>query len=262
MASGGRLGPGPPLGAAGHRPGPPRLVASGRASVQRGSPRPRAEKRAEGAREGAARPKRGPDPAAHVGVVEAERHAMRLPGVAVGVDLQVPSRDRDSPEQGDRPAQSPTRWSQAARRTCDLDEELAMAVLEQDLHQQERRQQHEAQLRAEDELLAMVLALSLAEDASGRIQQEAEMALSGASSRARAAGRAAEVRARLPVQEWQAGSSSTECALCLDEFSPGDKVTRLFCFHAFHSDCLEPWLRRSETCPTCKRHLLDHMEPE
>ncbi|CAE7207428.1 RCHY1 [Symbiodinium sp. KB8] len=52
-----------------------------------------------------------------------------------------------------------------------------MAVLEQDLHHEERRRQHEAQLRAEDELLAMVLALSLAEDASGRIQQEAEMAL-------------------------------------------------------------------------------------
>ncbi|CAE7846292.1 RNF167 [Symbiodinium microadriaticum] len=134
-----------------------------------------------------------------------------------------------------------------------------MAVLEQDLHHEERRRQHEAQLRAEDELLAMVLALSLAEDASGRIQQEAEMALGArAASRARAS---TEVRARLPVHEWQ-GQASSECALCLDEFAPGEKVTRLFCFHAFHSDCLEPWLRRSETCPTCKRHLLEDMEPE
>ena len=55
---------------------------------------------------------------------------------------------------------------QAARSQCDLDEELAMAVLEQarsdrqgvcgtpdfpqDLHHEERRRQHEAQLRAEE----------------------------------------------------------------------------------------------------------------
>jgi len=59
----------------------------------------------------------------------------------------------------------------------------------------------------------------------------------------------------LPVHEWQGGqarsgkeppealrrcpalpvgeaSASSECALCLDEFSVGEKVTRLFCFHA------------------------------
>ena len=88
-------------------------------------------------------------------------------------------------------------------------------------------------------------------------------------------------RGAKPEESGGPREASSECALCLDEFAPGEKVTRLFCFHAglrelcygpersgfciteaFHSDCLEPWLRRSETCPTCKRHLLEDMEPE
>eukprot|EP00435_Cladocopium_sp_Y103_P040886 s2774_g11.t1 len=50
-----------------------------------------------------------------------------------------------------------------------------------------------------------------------------------------------------------------ECALCLDEYSAGDCVTRLTCFHAFHKSCLDPWLDKSPTCPSCKFDLLSEI---
>lgn len=46
-----------------------------------------------------------------------------------------------------------------------------------------------------------------------------------------------------------------ECALCLDEYSPGEQVLRLPCRHLFHEGCLGPWFTKSLTCPMCKQEL-------
>ncbi|KAK9141795.1 hypothetical protein Syun_011195 [Stephania yunnanensis] len=43
-----------------------------------------------------------------------------------------------------------------------------------------------------------------------------------------------------------------ECAVCLDEFSDGEKLMELPCAHRFHSRCLVPWLESNAHCPCCR----------
>jgi hypothetical protein len=43
------------------------------------------------------------------------------------------------------------------------------------------------------------------------------------------------------------------CAVCLEDFEPGDLLRALPCGHRFHTDCIDPWLtERSSACPMCK----------
>jgi hypothetical protein len=45
------------------------------------------------------------------------------------------------------------------------------------------------------------------------------------------------------------------CAICLDSFKEGDKVKSLPCFHSFHDNCIDKWLRQASLCPVCKFYL-------
>ncbi|TVU27157.1 hypothetical protein EJB05_29741, partial [Eragrostis curvula] len=49
----------------------------------------------------------------------------------------------------------------------------------------------------------------------------------------------------------------TECAVCLKDLdAEGDKLSAMRCDHAFHHDCIVPWLRRNAVCPLCRSPLL------
>ena len=49
-----------------------------------------------------------------------------------------------------------------------------------------------------------------------------------------------------------------QCAICLEEFSPGDMRMMLHCFHAFHTNCCTEWLRINGSCPICKTRIEEN----
>lgn len=72
------------------------------------------------------------------------------------------------------------------------------------------------------------------------------------------------VVSRLPVRGLTALDISRmpdecrSCAICIDEFRPGDEQMTLPCFHSFHRQCVEEWFHRQDTCPVCKHQVCDH----
>ncbi|PRQ30083.1 putative transcription factor C2H2 family [Rosa chinensis] len=51
-------------------------------------------------------------------------------------------------------------------------------------------------------------------------------------------------------------SSSPGCAICLVDFSDGDKIRVLpKCNHRFHVVCIDKWLQSHSSCPTCRQRL-------
>lgn len=44
---------------------------------------------------------------------------------------------------------------------------------------------------------------------------------------------------------------SKECAICMMDFEFGEAVRFLPCLHTYHVDCIDAWLMRSLTCPSC-----------
>jgi len=56
-------------------------------------------------------------------------------------------------------------------------------------------------------------------------------------------------------------SANTTCSVCLDDFAEGNVVKQLPCRHTYHPQCLLPWLKEHNTCPSC-RFVLPTDDPE
>lgn len=48
---------------------------------------------------------------------------------------------------------------------------------------------------------------------------------------------------------------SLRCAICMMEFAPGEAVRFLPCMHYYHIQCVDGWLMRALTCPTCMERV-------
>ena len=54
-------------------------------------------------------------------------------------------------------------------------------------------------------------------------------------------------------------TTCTTCSICIDEFEEGERIRLLpRCGHAFHTDCIWPWLtERQGCCPLCKSSVME-----
>lgn len=50
-----------------------------------------------------------------------------------------------------------------------------------------------------------------------------------------------------------------DCAICLEPKLPSDDLRMLGCKHIFHSECINPWVKRHGTCVTCRTPLYPEL---
>lgn len=55
----------------------------------------------------------------------------------------------------------------------------------------------------------------------------------------------------LPTGIYDGCKKNRECVICMVEFLVGDSVRYLPCMHTYHVKCIDDWLMRSFTCPSC-----------
>tara|TARA_Y100000389_G_scaffold198292_1_gene234519 strand:- start:8182 stop:8544 length:363 start_codon:yes stop_codon:yes gene_type:complete len=66
-----------------------------------------------------------------------------------------------------------------------------------------------------------------------------------------------EVKSKYPT--YAAECDLADCTICQKPIKKGEKITRLPCknevSHAFHKDCISPWLQNNNTCPNCRSEV-------
>lgn len=55
----------------------------------------------------------------------------------------------------------------------------------------------------------------------------------------------------LPTGTYDGSKKARECVICMAEFIVGDAIRYLPCMHTYHMRCIDDWLMRSLTCPSC-----------
>ncbi|UYV80437.1 RNF11 [Cordylochernes scorpioides] len=55
----------------------------------------------------------------------------------------------------------------------------------------------------------------------------------------------------LPTGMFDGSKKNRECVICMIDFLIGDPIRFLPCMHIYHTTCIDDWLMRSFTCPSC-----------
>lgn len=54
---------------------------------------------------------------------------------------------------------------------------------------------------------------------------------------------------------------SSACVICLESIKALEgeetRTTQLKCHHVFHSECIQAWLKRNPSCPTCRASMVE-----
>ena len=66
-------------------------------------------------------------------------------------------------------------------------------------------------------------------------------------------------RPRSRIATFKCEGDLGECSICQSQMKKGEMICRVPCqetvSHAFHKDCITPWLERNNTCPNCRSQL-------
>ncbi|CAI5932755.1 unnamed protein product [Closterium sp. NIES-65] len=64
------------------------------------------------------------------------------------------------------------------------------------------------------------------------------------------------------VREEDVAGGVAACAVCHEDMGVGAVTQQLPCRHAYHSDCILPWLAQTNTCPVCRFRLPSQAEAD
>ncbi|XP_059515264.1 E3 ubiquitin-protein ligase RNF181 [Myotis daubentonii] len=59
----------------------------------------------------------------------------------------------------------------------------------------------------------------------------------------------------LPRTVMRGCRSELKCPVCLLEFEEEETAIEMPCHHFFHSNCILPWLSKTNSCPLCRHEL-------
>lgn len=63
-------------------------------------------------------------------------------------------------------------------------------------------------------------------------------------------------RPSIPLPEFVLESDLSQCSICQEEMKRGETIRWLPCQetrnHAFHKECIDPWIKDHSSCPTCR----------
>ncbi|XP_058501387.1 E3 ubiquitin-protein ligase RNF12-B isoform X2 [Solea solea] len=64
---------------------------------------------------------------------------------------------------------------------------------------------------------------------------------------------------RFPTKSFEgaSGGGNTQCQICFCDYTDGEKLRILPCFHDYHVKCIDRWLKDNNTCPICRANLAD-----
>ncbi|XP_037622312.1 E3 ubiquitin-protein ligase arkadia-A isoform X1 [Sebastes umbrosus] len=64
---------------------------------------------------------------------------------------------------------------------------------------------------------------------------------------------------RFPTKTFKSANSceNTQCQICFCDYTDGEKLRMLPCFHDYHVQCIDRWLKDNTTCPICRANLAD-----
>ena len=68
-------------------------------------------------------------------------------------------------------------------------------------------------------------------------------------------GHAASQEAIRKLRKGRIKNAGTACAVCQNDFEVGQEFLELPCHHIFHDDCILPWFKERNSCPTCRYEI-------